>query len=336
MKSIKSKIIRYLDGDISPSDTEEIFIWINQSRNNLRYFTELKNIWEASVSNESKIAGTREEWERLMSVIRQKERTRQPGPKEMLKAVYKVAAILVTGMLIGGAGVWLSSRSAPEYMTATAPRGSISQFVLPDSTQIYLNAGSELKYTLGKNRNLREVSLDGEAWFHVSKQKNRPFIVHTSMYDVRVLGTEFNVKAYGSDAKIVTTLEQGSLLITPRERLSAFPSFRLSPDEQFIYNRLTNSLHVSNVNSSQYSAWRDNKLVFLNLSLQELIVVLERKYGVTIEADSSDILKYHYHGTLKNETIIEVLEMVKKTLPIDYSIRDNKIRIISQQGNSQP
>ena len=326
-KSIKSKIIAHLDGEISPEELQGLFHWINKSKENLRYYTELKDIWEASVTNASEIAGTAQEWKRFLSNIDHKYKERGFSNKLVLNVWYKVAAVLVFAILVGSAIIKFTGHSEPVYLTATAPRGSISQILLPDSTLIYLNAGSEIKYNMGENQKRREVSLNGEAWFQVTTMKNMPFVVHTSSYDVKVLGTEFNVKAYESDSRVETTLEKGSVVISPPKTSNMFKMVELSPSEQFVYDKKQKSLKVRNVNTKQYSAWKDNKLVFINMSLEELIVVLERKYGVDIEVENNAILKYHYYGTIKNETIIEILEILMKTLPINYRIVDQKIEI---------
>jgi transmembrane sensor len=81
------------------------------------------------------------------------------------------------------------------------------------------------------------------------------------------------------------------------------------------------------VNPSIYTSWKDNKLIFLNMDLAELIVLLERKYGVDIQVDEPGILKYHYTGTIKNETILEILDIIKHTLPIEYKIEDQTVHI---------
>jgi ferric-dicitrate binding protein FerR (iron transport regulator) len=327
-KSIKSKIIAHLDGEISSKELQGLFHWINKSKENLRYYTELKDIWEASVSNASEIAGTAQEWKKFLSNIDHKAKIRRFSNKLVLNLWYKVAAVLVFAILVGSAIIKFTSRPEPVYLTATAPRGSISQILLPDSTLIYLNAGTEIKYNIGENQKRREVNLNGEAWFQVTTVKNKPFVVHTSSYDVKVLGTEFNVKAYETDSRVETTLEKGSVMISPTEASNMFKMVELSPSEQFVYDKNVKSLKVRKVNTKQYSAWKDNKLIFINMSLEELIVVLERKYGVDIEVENNTILKYHYYGTIMNETIIEILEILMKTLPISYRIADQKIEII--------
>jgi ferric-dicitrate binding protein FerR (iron transport regulator) len=218
----------------------------------------------------------------------------------------------------------------PAYYTAVAPKGSVSEIILPDQTVIFLNSGSEIKYASGLNAKTREVFLKGEAWFNVEKSEEVPFIVHTPFYDVRVLGTEFNVKAYAEDADVVTTLEEGTIRIEPAKNFKTEKNIILQSGEQLVFNKQQKTLHVKQVNPRIYSSWKDNKLIFINMSLEKLFTLLERKYGVEIEVPDKSILKYHYDGTIKNETIIEVLNILQKTLSIEYEIKDQKVRILKK------
>ncbi|HSM47078.1 MAG TPA: DUF4974 domain-containing protein, partial [Draconibacterium sp.] len=89
---------------------------------------------------------------------------------------------------------------------------------------------------------------------------------------------------------------------------------------------------IRNVNTKWFTSWKDNKLIFINTSLRELVVLLERRYGVEIEVINKDILDFHFDGTIKNESIIEIMEIMKKALPIDYKITGQKIEITGKKG----
>jgi len=331
-KTIKSKIIAHLDGDLSGAELQELFSWIKKSKENARYYTELKDMWEASISNASEIADTGQEWERFLKKIDKRKKQRPSQYKLVLNAWMKVAAILVIGVLIGSIVVKFFDRMDDDtmYFTSVAPQGSVSQMILPDSTIIYLNAGSEIKYKIGENQKKREVFLNGEAWFKVTKIENRPFVVHTNYYDVNVLGTEFNVKTYEADSLVETTLEKGCVFISPSDKFKMSEIVKLLPNEQFVFDKKKRTLEVKKVNTKYFTAWKDNKLIFVNMNLKDLIVILERKYGVDIEVKNKAILNYHYDGSIKNETIIEVLEIIKNTLPIKYKIVGQKIEIESK------
>ncbi len=101
----------------------------------------------------------------------------------------------------------------------------------------------------------------------------------------------------------------------------------LTPGEQLVFYTQKNTVEVKEVNTRMFTSWKDNKLIFINMNLKELIVLLERKYGVDIEITDNVILDYHYDGTIKDETILEVLDLLKETLPVKYKIEGQTILI---------
>jgi ferric-dicitrate binding protein FerR (iron transport regulator) len=324
-KSIKSKIIAHLNDELDTLELEELYKWIYRSEENARYYVKIKDLWEASIIHDSEIADTKNEWNRFVNIISIRNKNRKGY---FLNSWYKIAVVLVFGLFIGGAIVKFVSVPEKVYFTAFAPKGSISQVLLSDSTFIYLNAGTELKYNFTNGK--REVYLNGEAWFNVKKMKAKPFIVHTNYYDVKVLGTKFNVKTYYTDRTVETTLEEGSVTVLPTKKFRMKRVAKLVPNQQLVFDKINNTLKVREVNPKQYTSWKENKLIFINMNLGELIIVLERKYGVDIEVKDKSILEYHYDGTIKNETIFELLDIIKKTLPIDYILNGQKIEIITK------
>lgn len=253
--------------------------------------------------------------------------TTQPLKNQLIIRIAQWAAILVIGLLLGYYYNSLQKVSSPVYYTSVAPKGSVSEMILPDGSHIFLNSGSEVKYTVEGAEGMREIFLTGEAWFQVAKMERKPFLVHTSFYDVQVTGTSFNVKAYPKDQEVTTTLEEGTVFVKSSDHLKLAEEAELKPGEQLVYSKESKKISIAEVNTKWYTSWKDNKLVFVNMSLNDLKTLLERKYGVEIEFSDQSILNYHYDGTLKNETILEVLEILENTLPIHYQIVGQKIVI---------
>jgi transmembrane sensor len=264
------------------------------------------------------------------------ERTQiQEKPKiKYLFTAIGIAAALVIGLLFGIYVTSLNSKTDPVYYAAHSPKGSVSEMILPDGSVIFLNADSKIKYSIEGENGIREVFLTGEAWFEVAKNKEKPFVVHTPFYDVNVTGTQFNVKAYETDNEVTTTLEEGEVIIQSTESFKMAENVILKPGEQIVLNKESKDLNIKNVNTKWFTSWKDNKLIFVNMNLKELIVLLERKYGVEIDVKKKEILDLHFDGTIKNETIIEILEIMKKTLPIDYKIAGQKIEITNKKAKT--
>lgn len=241
--------------------------------------------------------------------------------------IAQLAALLLVGLLLGVYIDSIHQSSSPLFYTSFARKGSISEMLLPDGTHIFLNSGSEIKYSVDGKDGMREIFLNGEAWFQVAKMKHKPFLVHTSAYDVKVLGTTFNIKAYDDSKEVVTTLEEGMIQVLSSDKDKPVEDIVLTPGQQLSYHVDSRETEIHNVNIKWFTSWKDNKLVFINMSLKDLMVLFERKYGVDIEIIDQSILKYHYDGTIKNETILEALELLKHTLPIKYEIVGQKIII---------
>ena len=325
--SIKKSIIAHLEGDLHGKELEQLTTWVAKSNENARYYTKIKDIWEASLADVSKIADTENEWSRFLLRIKKDYQSNIFRYSSNTQIFYRFAAILIIGLVMGGLVINYSQKKEPVFITTVAPKGSISQMVLADSTIVYLNAGSEIRYSPETENKNREVFLKGEAWFNVTRNYKKPFVVHTQCYDVNVTGTQFNVKSYKNDSQITTTLEEGEVIISSGDQFQLAENITLKPGEQAVYDKNKHNLVIKKVDPKRFTSWKESKLIFLNLSFEELIVLLERKYGVDIEVEDQEVLKYHYTGTIKNESIIEILDIVKQSLPIEYGIDGQEIRI---------
>jgi len=265
-------------------------------------------------------------FKRLWAKI-EKSRMKQKTSVKWLHTSIKVAVAILLGVFIGSYSTLRKHTADPVYCTAYSPRGSISETVLPDGSIIFLNSDSKIRYSINGEKGVREVFLDGEAWFEVEKNERKPFIVHTPYYNVSVTGTRFNVKAYKTDNNIATTLETGEIIINSTADFNIGEDIILKPGEQIVFNKVSNALTIQKVNTEWFSSWKDNKLVFVNMNLKDLIVLLERKYGVNIEVQDKTILDLHFDGVIKNESIIEILDVIKRALPITYNINGQKVEI---------
>lgn len=325
-RSIKSLIIAELDGEISLEEREKLYQWLSKSESNAKYYTQIKDLWEASLANANEFAQTSREWDRFKNRVAA--HPKQEERKLRIINWSRVAAVLVIGLLLANLVAQYLSPEEPVYITSVAPKGSVAQTILPDGTMIYLNAGSEIKYDVNTSSKQREVFINGEAWFDVEHNEKKPFIVHTPYYNVKVLGTQFNVKTYEDEETVVTTLEEGSIQVSSSERIKLKKDIILESGDQLVYNKTNNILSLkSGVDTRLFTSWKDNKLIFIEMSFDALVQLLERKYGVEIEVADKSILESHYSGTIKNETILEILTIIEHTHPISYQIKGQKIII---------
>ncbi len=330
-KNISNIVHKYVSGSSTKEELEQAIHLLEDPYHNLALRPTLYKLWNCE-DLENINAPIVDDFPDLLNKIHHKINLEKKSEKrskvqQTLLNISRIAAVLIVGIVLGVLA-HTYNKTETVYYTSYAPKGSISQMVLPDSTMVYLNSGSELKYSIQANSKKREVFLKGEAWFHVRKNTQKQFVVHTPYYNVNVCGTEFNVKAYPGDNEITTTLEKGSIQISSTKNFKIQSKQILKPGEQLIYNIDKNTIELKMVKTRFYTSWKENKLIFINMNLKELITLIERKYGVDIEVTDPSIFEYHYDGTFKDETIIEVLEILKQTLPITYTIEGQKVKII--------
>ena len=235
--------------------------------------------------------------------------------------------------------------------------GARTKLVLPDGSQVWLNAGSKLNYSNAYNETQRDVDLEGEAYFDVVKVAGRPFIVHASSLNIRAVGTAFVVKSYPQDETIEATLLRGIIEVT-RKDLPDGPKVILKPNEKLIFSKqLETEVHHYASDTSSRSAktigkisvaavsiaipdsnkvetsWVYNRLVFDGDNFQELAKKMERWYNVKIIINSKELLRYRFKGAFENETIREALDALQLTAEFSYKIDNNVINIYTAETN---
>jgi len=217
------------------------------------------------------------------------------------------------------------SQIALTYNTLVTPQGGEYRITLPDGTKVWLNASSQLKYPVAFTENTREVWLEGEAYFEVAKNAEKPFFVKVkNKADIRVLGTHFNVMAYANEPEMQATLVEGSVqVLCNSKNIKTI----LTPGQQSI---LTNEkeLKVIEVNTMEFTAWKDGLFLFNNEEMGSIMRKLSRWYNVKIVFETDDAKSIQFFGKVKRyENIDKVLNMIRQTDKIDYMIKDNIIHI---------
>ena len=206
--------------------------------------------------------------------------------------------------------------------TLETPRGGEYTIVLSDGTKVFLNAETRLTFPETFSNEMREVTLDGEAYFEVSKSDTKPFVVKTADYNIKVYGTSFNVSAYSSDINNHTTLVEGSVGINT----VSGKEVKLIPGEQANYNKKDNKLDKRKVDISVYTAWKDGMFMFDNERLEEIMQKLGRWYNIDATYVSEDLKNKHFSGTLdRYDNISEILNMIALTTNIEFHIDGNII-----------
>lgn len=206
--------------------------------------------------------------------------------------------------------------------TLRIPRGAEYQLVLSDGTKVWLNSDTELKYAVQFTGKERRVYLKGEAYFEVAHNKEVPFIVSTENQDVQVLGTEFNISAYPEDNNVVTTLEKGKVKVS--RKLNNTDVF-LTPSEQSVFNKNSNSIQKRTVDTYPYTAWKEGRLVFNNVSLEEFLLKMAKWYDVEIFFKDENIKKLRFTGDLpRYSDMSSILKIIEAEMSVKIKIENSK------------
>jgi transmembrane sensor len=310
-----SIINKYLSGEASEAEVQEVFQWIDSDSENRIEFIQYKKLWALT----SKTTGDQDEnWNTLSSKL--------AIPRKHLNTVnyWMVAAGF---LLVFGLGMMMQyilpqkSQQQFSYQAETrieVPLGQMSNVVLPDGTTVLLNSGTKLVYSGKFNSGERIVSLEGEAFFDVTNDQAHPFVIKTNLLDFKVYGTSFNIQAYPEDKVINTTLVEGSLGIIGK---SGGEITRLVPGENATYSEDDRKLLVGNVNLEMYTSWKDGLVTFRNEKLKDIARKIERWYNVEIVIKNARLGEELYMGTiLKNKPVDQILEVFSLTSSLKYKI----------------
>ncbi|HVI43353.1 MAG TPA: FecR domain-containing protein [Chitinophaga sp.] len=344
-EKIWSLLGKKLSGEATMAELRELEELLQQQPE-LRYKAAVLSGLQQPVSNEAWEQRTDEAWERHVhrmddehspEVTVEQPVAGIPRRKRMAMVIAITALMAATGsytayMVNGRHGHGKTQNvSLAEIHTENGVR---SKTILPDGSTVWLNGGSNLQYQPGmKGANGREVMLSGEAFFEVSPDAARPFVIRSNGMTVRVLGTSFNIKAYPGDATMETSLITGALEIIPGNDPAS--AVRLAPNQKIIIpyvpgnNATAASYHVENIRPQEEgmiseTAWRDNYLVFNNDSFSEIALKIERWYGVKVYLQDKQLKDYHFTGTFSKESYKEVLEALKATSSFRYRITGNE------------
>lgn len=209
-----------------------------------------------------------------------------------------------------------NSNDLAVFTTISTNEGERANICLPDSSRVIINSGSLFSYSNDYNKSERIVHFEGEAFFDIRTNRDKPFVVKLDDMTITATGTKFNVLSYKDDNRTETTLEEGKINVLIKDN----NTFDLMPGQQAVFFKQTEEAVVHDVITETYTSWKENKLRLIETPLEEALKKIERRYNVTFEVIDADILELKYTATFIDETVDEIMQILEGVSPIKYKI----------------
>ncbi len=327
MSNLSEDIInKYLTGQCSEEELVEVNAWMKESEENARQLFRMEEIYHLGKFNQYADRQQMARAEKQLYKKLDEEKRKQNKILRMhrwMKYAAMIAVILVIG---GGSGYWLYQNGNNQHMmVAVANEGIVKEIILPDGTKVWLNNLATLKYPREFSEKARNVYLDGEAYFEVTKNRHKPFTVQSDAMRVRVLGTTFNFKCDKNYRIAEVTLIEGEIEVKGNKEEG---QIILAPGQRAELNKNNGRLTVKQVDAKMDAVWHDNLIPFQKADIFTISKALERFYDIKIILSPDMRADKTYSGVLKKKSTIEsVLKSLQNSISIDYKIVGNNIFI---------
>jgi len=361
-------ICRYLSGELNTEETRELINWIKLDEGNKHTFDQYSELWVTVRSSSNSPGYNAQEgfWKFKQKIEVDNLQGDSTTRFYILKKAIRYAAVFIIAFSLSGfLFYYLGNKNTIKpiqgYSELVVPMGSKAQYILPDGSSVTLNAGSKLKFDNSYGIKDRVVKLEGEGYFKVARDIERPFIVKTPYLNVTALGTEFNIKSYLIDKTVETTLINGSIKIEPVTLNGNEEIKILKPNQKITYFKVDSSiieedqvkknndatviqpvkvqksssavrLVTEDVNIEPVVSWKENRWIFEQQSLAQIAVDLERKFDIQIVFESERLKTFRFTGTILAEPIEQVLEVMSITAPLSFKLK-GRIVTLSENRN---
>ena len=311
-------ILRYLKGIAASEEEKELLMAIRSSDELYTAFREKTANWNPL---EEKNMEADRKWNRIASIISPQAETAESAPVHTLPTTfsrtkwYSIAAAIVILCISGVTAFFLRTGDSSlatdhsKWLTATAGADDYT-CILPDGTSVYLRKGSSLQYPEAFASSTRNVSIQGEAFFDVTHNAEKPFIVDASGLSIKVLGTSFSVDASNKDESISVTLLEGMVSLNDSNQKELV---RLLPNQKADYIVSSGQYTVSDVDSERLTSWRKGIISYTNASLDEIVQLIEQSYGVSLQYSPQENDTERFSGAfMKSQNLNTVLDQTNK------------------------
>lgn len=327
----KNLIIKVLQGEASPEEQRIARAWVDKDPQNKRVYESYEALLLLTHSKKVNY-DTDKAWEKIQSRI--KNTTSRPVPKKSIlagkrKTIIRYAAVSgIAALLVLAIAIFPLLKSQPRMLQITSGLSQNDTQLLPDGTSVSLNAGSVINYPERFTGDFREISIFGEAFFEVSRDAERPFVIHAEGLEIKVIGTSFNIEAYPGSDYVKVTVSTGKVLVYPSGADAETSGCYLTAGEMATFSKESAVILKGTNDNLNFLSWKTGILTFREARLADVFKALESKYKTRFTAENQEVLNQRLTARFENETIEEVLETLSLIFNVKFEKKENEIILL--------
>lgn len=298
-------LYRFFEGKTSLEEEKEVCDWTEASEENMQEYIKERKYFDL--------------------LLVQNKRNSTPhsssGKGYLLNNLIKYAAVVLLLIMCGLQVYYITKPEKNfEMNTIIVPTGQRVNLLLSDGTNVWLNSGSKMRYPASFTKGKREVTLDGEGYFEVTKDLKRPFVVQTDKYDIQVLGTKFNVEAYNDTPLFSAALMEGSIQISDKTEPSNITL--LHPQQKA--NSINGQLVIEKIQNYDIYRWRDGLLCFEHIAFNDLMKEFEKTYDIQIINENKNLDNYICSGKFRiSDGVDFILQVLQRDVKFRFQRNEN-------------
>ncbi|MCD6555967.1 MAG: FecR domain-containing protein [Bacteroidales bacterium] len=313
-------IIKHFAQEASEGEEQILQNWLSEDANHQQIFDDYKKIWSFSEQKnipEIEVINVDAEWQKFKKEIAFETENRSVKSAKSF-SLMRIAAVILVFISLGIAGMYLFNNKEQRIVASN----ELIEAKLPDNTEVTVNKNSELIYDKKYNKKERKVKLKGEAFFKVSKDKTKPFIIKTESFYVEVLGTQFYVNSDFKNRQVV--VKEGTVAVYQYE--DKHDKVILNAGDKIIFNKHDNQLRKIENQDENYMSWKTKIFNFNNRTLEDVAAELENIYDVKFKFVNPDLKKCRISAGFKNQSIVEIINVLQATFEtLTFRKEGNKI-----------
>ena len=344
-KEMNSELLdKYLKNRCTEDELKEVLAWFESSGDREEAREYFRHFWE-SIKHDSSLFET--DYTRILDAVHHRINLHKPedsakpeisiirsGLREAFIRHFRNAAAILLIPVLGLSIYFFSmynsvrsdrSASAKSFNEVFSSVDAITKVLLPDSSVVWLNHSSSLRYPVEFGMKERNVELKGEGYFEVASNPEKPFVVKADNINVVALGTTFNIMAYPGDNRIETSLIEGRVDLRVTSGKEGTTVLRMNPEDMVVYARDNGEITRLTINDDRYFSWKDGKLVFTAEPMSEVVKKLNRWFNADIEILDPRVGDLTLTATFINESLTQVLDLISMVSPVRYTVSERDV-----------